>query len=265
MQKYAVIGNPISHSLSPRIHQLFAKQCNINLQYEKIHVSDNASFAATITDFFLKGGKGLNITAPFKEQAFNIATLHTERCDKARAANTLWMQHGQLHADTTDGIGLIRALAPYIKLDDKKVMIIGAGGSARSIIAPLLSANIKALHIVNRTPEKMLALKNDFPQITIGSFAQLHTSYDLIINTIPVGFEEFYQQQLPTCILSANTYCYDLVYNIHEATAFTSWARSLGATAHDGLSMLIEQAAEAFYIWHNVMPQPINPLIFIDS
>lgn len=249
---FAVIGSPISHSLSPIIHQLFAKQMGFSLTYEKIKAYES-EFESVVTNFFATGGKGLNITLPFKQHAFEMAKVRTKRCEKAKAANTLWMLDGALHADTTDGIGLIRDLARHITLDAKKVLILGAGGAARGIIEPLLGANIAELMVANRTKTRVNALQIDFPRIMACALANLNSSFDLIINATSASLvnSDF---TLPSSILTPKTYCYDLVYNLDEPTPFVNWARQHGCMATDGLGMLIEQAAEAFSIWHGVMP-----------
>ena len=160
---FAVIGNPIAHSLSPTIHQLFAKQTGLVFGYEKILVSQG-KFELTVSDFFAQGGKGLNITSPFKQRAFAMAQTCTPRCQQAKAANTLWLSKGVLHADTTDGVGLIKDLSRYLTLEGRQVLLLGAGGGARSIIPSLLAANIAELMVVNRTELRAQELQIDFRQ-----------------------------------------------------------------------------------------------------
>ncbi|MCX7116204.1 MAG: shikimate dehydrogenase [Gammaproteobacteria bacterium] len=256
---FAVIGNPINHSLSPRIHQSFAEQLGINLSYKTIQ-AENQTFKQTVIDFFKQGGKGLNITMPFKQLAFDLATVHTARCQQAKAANTLWMSEGHLHADITDGIGLIRDLSRHLSLTGKQILLLGAGGAARGIIAPIFAAKIAALTLVNRNVEKAKALQLDFPQITCRSLPELHASYDLIINATSASLTDP-SFSLPASLLHSSSFCYDLVYNIQAPTPFTSWAYQQGCTASDGLGMLVEQAAEAFYIWHGVMPDTQSVMV----
>ncbi|TAL63852.1 MAG: shikimate dehydrogenase, partial [Legionella sp.] len=138
-QRFAVIGNPVAHSLSPHIHQYFAEQFNIQLTYEKI-LSQAPDFAAQVSYFFSQGGKGLNVTLPFKEEAFALAQIKTPRGQLAGAVNTLWMHAGQLHADNTDGIGFLRDLVRHIEPQGKQILLLGAGGAARGILGPLSEA-----------------------------------------------------------------------------------------------------------------------------
>lgn len=247
----AVIGTPISHSLSPMIHQHFANQVGLLLDYRKIY-GDEQSFETQVTEFFKEQGRGLNITLPYKERAFAMANRHSSRCLEARAANTLWQQNGELYADNTDGVGLLRDLARFMDVAGKKIVILGAGGAARGIIGPLLSVGAR-ITVINRTIEKAMALASDFPQIQYQSSSAPKLLCDVIINatsaslsgiSLHLGCEDW-----PT-----KPFCYDLAYQIQDNTPFVASARAIGCLAHDGLGMLIEQAAEAFYLWHNVMP-----------
>ncbi len=293
--RFAVMGNPIAHSLSPFIHQQFAEQTGIQLSYEKILVPE-ASFEAQVVEFFSHGGKGLNITLPFKQRAFALATSPTPRAMQAKAANTLWMTGEQLHADNTDGIGLIRDLATQLDLEGKQVLLLGAGGAARGVIGPLLAAGIAQLTVVNRTTEKATNLQADFRQIKCSRFAELEGSFDLIINATSASLVEATQplevnirnelrttnpspalrapsprsrgegenegssleekMMLPLAVLKPTTLCYDMAYSKQGSTAFVDWAHGQGVLAMDGLGMLVEQAAEAFFIWHGVRPDP---------
>jgi shikimate dehydrogenase len=247
------MGNPISHSLSPVIHQLFAQQTGITLTYEKIRIDIN-QFEQQVTDFFAQGGKGLNITLPCKQRAFSMSAEVTPRCLAARAANTLWMQEGRLHADNTDGVGLLRDLSRHISISDKHILLLGAGGAARGILGPLLAAGSAQLTIVNRTPEKAQALQRDFPQAQYCIFADLEgKSYDLVINATSASLDDE-SLALPDSLMVTKPLCYDLTYSNNKPTTFVAWARAQGCNAMDGLGMLVEQAAEAFFIWHHVMP-----------
>ncbi|MGC1182240.1 shikimate dehydrogenase [Legionella sp.] len=258
---FAVVGNPISHSLSPVIHQLFAAQSNIHLTYKKIR-SDEYSFEQQVIDFFAQNGSGLNITSPFKQRAFNMAQHITERCKWAKAANTLWINKNRLYADNTDGIGLIRDLRRHIILQKKRVLIIGAGGVVRGILYPLLANDLAELVVTNRTRANAESLQKDFPAIKCKSINQLSTPFDLIINATSASLMgEFVS--LPKECLSAKSLCYDLSYKQHEATSFVEYTRNLGCMAVDGLGMLVEQAAEAFFIWHNVLPETDKVLKFL--
>ena len=252
MIRFAVMGNPVSHSLSPLIHQEFAQQFGINLCYEKI-LGEICGFEAQVMDFFGSVGRGLNITLPFKERAFAMNLIKTPRCLVAKAVNTLWFQADTLHGDNTDGVGLIRDLNRYVDLSEKTILLLGAGGAARGVLAPLL-ATAASVTIVNRTNERARALLTDFPTASLGSWDKLeHRSYDVIINATSASLNDN-ALQLPTYLLQTKPFCYDLAYSKDTATPFVNWARTLGCEAMDGLGMLVEQAAESFYIWHGIMP-----------
>lgn len=253
LNRYAVMGNPVAHSLSPVIHQSFAKQIGIELCYEKIQVQAG-HLPEEVRQFFLAGGKGLNITLPFKEEAFALAAKASQACQQAKAANTLWMEEGCLQADNTDGRGLITDLSRHVDLAGKTILMLGAGGAARGVIAPLLAANIDSLSIVNRTFSKALALQKDFPQIHCLADQELRDEgFDIVIHATSAGIR---QEALvwPETILKTAILCYDLSYSIEGQTPFVSWAKAKGCLAMDGLGMLVEQAAAAFQIWHGVLP-----------
>ena len=251
--RFAVMGNPIAHSLSPFIHHCFAEQTGKQLRYEKIKV-DEASFEDHVFNFFAQGGRGLNITLPFKQRAFVMAKKATDRCMQAKAANTLWLDAaGHLQADNTDGVGLIRDLSHHISLEAKQVLLLGAGGAARGIVGPLLAANIAQLTIANRTVEKTKALQIDFPQIKGITLSELKDNYDLILNATSASLTAKLPV-LPSSVLQNAPFCYDLAYCVKGLTSFVVWAREQGCAAMDGLGMLVEQAAESFFIWHGLKP-----------
>lgn len=263
LQRFAVVGNPVDHSLSPIIHQYFAQQARITLAYEKIK-ADEHSFKTQVSDFFTQNGKGLNITLPFKQDAYILAQQHTERCTLAGAANTLWMQDKQLHADNTDGIGLLRDLKRYTSLEGKRILILGAGGAARGIIPSLLENKRMELVVANRTLSKANELQRRFPEITFFSLSQLSGAFDLIINATSASLAgEFVA--LPAECFARKPLCYDLAYKHQQATAFVHYAKNLGCEAVDGLGMLVEQAAEAFFIWHHVIPKTEEVLAALRS
>jgi shikimate dehydrogenase len=251
--QFAVIGNPIEHSRSPDIHHLFGQETGISLNYIKI-LSKEADFESQVNDFFIQGGQGLNVTLPFKQRAYVMAKNHTPRCQAAKAANTLWMNERQeLCADNTDGVGLVRDLSRHIQLPGSHILILGAGGAARGIINPLLEQGLSQLTIANRTEETLAALKDDFPVIECMGLDTLSGNYTLIINTTSAGYTGGFIQ-LPADILATSPLCYDLSYNLKEPTPFVHYARANGCQAVDGFGMLVEQAAESFYIWHRVLP-----------
>ena len=250
---FAVIGNPIEHSLSPVIHQYFAQQTNIELSYDKIKGSEQF-FEQQVSDFFTNNGKGLNITLPFKQRAFALVENKTLRCQLAGATNTLWIQDNQLYADNTDGIGLLRDLARHTELSEKNILILGAGGAARGIIAPLLAINPASLTVANRTIEKGVKLKEDFPQINYCGLNNLSGLFDVIINATSASLDNK-MVAFPKLLMQAKPFCYDLAYCQKKATPFVDYAQKQGCKAIDGLGMLIEQAAESFFIWNKIMPQ----------
>lgn len=255
--RFAVMGNPVAHSLSPVIHGLFAKQTGRVLKYEKILI-DLPRFEQQVAAFFTQGGKGLNITLPCKHRAFAMSEQWSTRCSEARAANTLWMHAGKLHADNTDGVGLMRDLERYIHLAGKTILLLGAGGAARGVLGPLLAANPAQLMIVNRTTENAHVLQLDFSEAMSCSFAELLTHvekkpFDVVLNATSASLDG-QSLALPTLLMATKPFCYDLAYRKNQATPFVAWARGLGCVAMDGLGMLVEQAAEAFFIWHGVRP-----------
>lgn len=271
LKYYAVIGNPIEHSLSPRIHQAFAQQCGIGLQYDKICVETHGTvFENFVRDFFNQGGSGLNITLPFKQRAFQLADHLTERARLAGAVNTLIPLAGGsssrgIQGDNTDGVGLIQDLLEHQKqsIAGKCILILGSGGATKGIVPALLAENPAQITIASRNPGQCYAVaSNDMssnevsPQRRLGpslSYKNLSGSFDLIINATPLSLSN----QLPPitpAILRASSFCYDLVYHKSRETVFTRWAKEQGVASCDGLGMLIAQAAEAFYQWHGKRP-----------
>lgn len=253
MKRFAVVGNPIAHSVSPVIHQHFAEQCTISLSYEKM-LGDDSLFEEQITNFFAREGAGLNITLPYKQRAFALASHATERCKCAGAANTLWMSNSQLHADNTDGIGLVRDLMRYMELDGKRILVLGGGGAARGIIYPLLEMNPASLTVAIRSIEKADELQYTFPEIDIIGLNQLNSRFDLVINATSASLSGD-TLELPETLISHHPFCYDLSYKLKEDTSFVHYAKRQGCEAVDGLGMLVEQAAESFFIWNGVLPE----------
>lgn len=256
VDQYAVLGNPINHSLSPLIHRLFSEQTQQPLLYSAIlvplhHLRD------VLNQFRAEKGKGVNITSPFKQEAVHLVDSLTERATLAQAINTIrFNEDGSCMGDNTDGIGLIRDLTrnQRISLSGKKLLILGAGGAVRGIVAPLLNEKPELLMIANRTQSKAEALVTQF--IPFGNIAACSLSsiknhpFDLIINTI--------SGELPTLsndLRNSNTFCYDLRY-AHENTDFLRWAEQQDIHSYcDGLGMLVEQAAESFYFWRGILPE----------
>ncbi|MEZ5489929.1 MAG: shikimate dehydrogenase [Gammaproteobacteria bacterium] len=260
MLRFAVVGNPVSHSKSPVIHSLFAQQTGIELQYTREEVSE-ARFDAFVKQFFASGGRGLNVTVPFKEKAFQLVERLTARAQQARAVNTLFLdEQKRLWGDNTDGIGLVRDLKGNhnIQLRDKRLLILGAGGAVRGALGNLAEESPQSITIVNRTLNKALTLKKEFAglvNIEALSFQDsIEGPFDIIINGTSTGLHGKVPPLSPVAI-GPDSCCYDMTYGNQE-TAFMRWAAQQGAALTlDGLGMLVEQAAEAFAVWLNVRPQ----------
>jgi len=256
---YAVFGSPIKHSKSPRIHKLFAEQTLQSLIYDAQEVNAE-QFSSSVSHFFANGGKGLNCTLPLKELAWRFADKKTERAELSKAVNTLALQpDGSLLGDNTDGVGLLTDLMNnhLVKLKDQNVLILGAGGASRGIILPILEQNVASLVIANRTIDKAINLANEFVHkgaINGCGFDDLaHQQFDLIINATSSSLSNEIPP-LPENILSNNGVCYDLAYG-NDPTSFVRWGeKNKAIKSLDGLGMLVEQAAEAFFIWRGVRP-----------
>lgn len=257
---YAVMGNPIGHSKSPRIHTLFAQQTGQNIDYQAIQV-DEGGFRQAVGNFFANGGKGLNITVPFKQQAYELSESLSDRAKSAKAVNTLLINDdGKIFGDNTDGIGLLRDLMQNhgIALKSKSVLLIGAGGAARGVIPSLVESDIKSLHIVNRTPKRAYDLRDafiEFTQISASAFDTLpESAFDIVINASASSLQGDIPPLADTSVHSESC-CYDLMYAA-QATPFLNWAIGLGVQhCYDGLGMLVEQAAESFFLWRKLRPQ----------
>jgi len=258
--RFAVVGNPVSHSKSPMIHTLFASQTGKQLQYTREEVALDG-FTEFVQEFFWSGGTGLNITVPFKEQAFELAQVHSERAKLARAVNTLYLDDQQrLRGDNTDGIGLVRDLRDNhgIVISGKRVLMIGAGGAVRGALGSLAEETPDSITLVNRTLSKAVTLQQEFSQlanISAHSFdAQFDGPFDLVINGTSTGLQGEAPEVSPDAV-GSQTCCYDMMYGSHD-TPFMTWARQQGASqVLDGLGMLVEQAAESFTIWLEVAPE----------
>lgn len=248
---FAVMGNPIEHSLSPQIHAKFAEEAGIVLRYDKLCVPLDA-FEKEVRAFFKAGGKGLNITLPFKQRAFEMSDEATPRARAAGVANTLWMQGEKLYADNTDGIGFIRDFSRYASIKNASILLLGAGGAAHGILPALLEKKPRALILVNRTLEKANALQQRYPSIQVAdSFGAVEDVFDCIINATA---SSLLASEMPfmSSWLESKPFCYDLAYSKVKKTPFVEWASDLGAKAVDGYGMLVEQAAESFFVWHAV-------------
>ncbi len=256
IDKYAVFGNPIAQSKSPFIHTEFAKQTQQAISYQAI-LAPVDQFSQSLMAFFANGGKGANVTAPFKEQAYAACDELSELAKLAGAVNTLiYLPSGKIRGDNTDGVGLVTDVIQHFgDIANKQVLLVGAGGAARGCIKPLLQAGV-SLTICNRTcskAQKLADLFNQFGDVKAKSIEELATSFDLIINSTSAGLAGELIK-LPSCIIDSNTQCYDMSYGA-EVTLFNQWALSQGANkVADGLGMLVGQAAHSFNIWRGVMP-----------
>jgi len=257
--RYAVMGNPIAHSKSPRIHTLFAAQFGHDIDYRAILV-EPGRFGQAVAAFLAEGGKGLNVTVPFKEEAWALAATHTARAQRAGAVNTLVLDpSGSHYGDNTDGVGLVRDLRDNhgCELAGSRVLLLGAGGAARGVIGPLLDEKPARLVVANRTAFKAVELARTFrdsgPVEGCGLDALEGSSFDVLINATAAGLRGEVPD-LPSGLAQEESWCYDMMY-ADEPTAFLRWAQTHGARrALDGLGMLVEQAAEAFFLWRGVRP-----------
>ena len=259
IDQYAVMGYPIAHSQSPRIHALFAAQTRQSLEYRAILV-EPGGFMTAARAFRAAGGKGLNVTVPFKQDAWVCADILSARAERAGAVNTLIFEPGGIRGDNTDGVGLVRDLTVNHGrlLTDQRILLLGAGGAARGVLQPLLAERPAQLVIANRTVEKALGLAvrfSDLGRVSACGFPELAgRQFDLIINATAAGLENAVPS-LPEGVLAAGGGCYDLMYG-HEPTVFVRWGREQGALLSlDGLGMLVEQAAESFHLWRGVWPE----------
>ncbi len=259
--RYAVIGNPISHSKSPLIHRMFAEQAGQDISYEAIE-APMEGFAATIERLLTDGYKGCNVTVPFKLEAWKLANEHTSRSIDAEATNTLSFKDGKIYADNTDGTGLVRDIEINhgFKLKGKSILLIGAGGAAQGVLHPLLEASQAPPVIYNRTLEKAIKLQKTVTEhgnfshfsVKAAEFGALtNEQFNIVINATSTGLTGG-EIPLPASIFAPDALAYDMMYG--RETPFMTFARAHGAQVADGLGMLVEQAAEAFYIWRGVRP-----------
>lgn len=260
---YAVAGNPIAHSKSPLIHQQFAQQAQQAMHYGRLQPEIDG-FANAATKFFAAGGKGMNVTVPFKLDAQAFASQLTPRAQLAGAVNTLWIEGGEIYGDNTDGAGLVRdLLAQGIALHESRILLLGAGGAARGVIGPLLEQSPKCLVIANRSSEKAATLVKLFANLAATQEVALESRtlrdlestektpypFDLVINATAAGLsdESPLSASAVTNIFTPSSFAYEMVYG--KTTAFMQQALQRGARISDGLGMLVEQAADAFLVW----------------
>ena len=259
LDQYAVFGNPIKHSQSPAIHAMFARQTGQKIEYRAELVAVN-HFEQAVRHFAKHGGKGLNVTVPFKQIAYEFASSLSTRAQQAGAVNTLVIHETDFYGDNTDGIGLERDLLHNhgVIINGKKILLLGAGGAGRGVLASLLANRPQQLTIANRTAEKAVELAHAFASLgnTHGcGFEQLDDhSYDIIINATSASLHGEVPP-LAKSLIDSGTFCYDMMY-AREATVFMQWASAHHAGGvSDGLGMLVEQAAESFHIWRGIKPE----------
>jgi shikimate dehydrogenase len=256
---YGVMGNPVAHSKSPQIHQAFAQQTGQDMDYRAILVPLDG-FAAALAQFQGEGGAGLNITVPFKVEAWQLADERSARAERAGAVNTLMFRaDGSRFGDNTDGAGLVRDLRDNheVHLEGARILLLGAGGAVQGVLAPLLQEQPAQIVIANRTADKGRALAEHFSDLgplSGGGFEELGAQrFDVIINGTAASLRDEVPP-LPDTALHHNSVCYDMMYS-DTPTAFVRWGRARGARLSvDGLGMLVEQAAESFLLWRGVRP-----------
>jgi shikimate dehydrogenase len=254
--RYAVIGNPIAHSKSPEIHAAFARATGQELEYGRI-LAPLDGFAAAVAAFRAAGGRGLNVTLPFKGEACRLATELSDRARAVDAVNTLRFEGTRVMGDTTDGVGLVRDIGGNlgVAIESRRVLLVGAGGASRSVIPALLEARPAAVVVVNRTVERATELERQFGgRVQAAGFATLpRRPFDIVINATSAG----HAGELPPLersLFAPGALAYDMTYG-QGAEAFLALARAAGAArSADGLGMLVEQAAESFFIWRGVRP-----------
>jgi shikimate dehydrogenase len=258
--KYAVIGNPVAHSKSPLIHAAFARATGADLTYEAL-LAPLDGFSVAVRAFIAAGGRGVNVTVPFKQEAYALADEAADSACNAHAANVLDLRAGRIVAHNTDGTGLLRDLTDNLgcTLRGRRVLLMGAGGASWGVAGPLLQAGPLQFTVANRTADKAIALVRHFTHAgaacmpEASTYAQLTgRTYDVIINATSAGLIDA-MPALPEGVVAAGAYAYDMVYG--KETPFMHYARERGAHVADGTGMLVEQAAESFYIWRGVRPE----------
>lgn len=260
MDRYAVIGHPVGHSKSPFIHARFASQTREPMEYGMIDATPEV-FEATVRDFFDNGGRGLNITVPHKQRAWEMSEWRSDGAERSGAVNTLFIdEKGRLCGHNTDGVGLVRDITRNHegRIAGQRLLLLGAGGAVRGVLPALLAQKPASVHIANRTPGRAEALAQHFSNaipVTPSDYPSLagQEPFDLVINGTSASLDNELPP-VPDGLLAAAAWCYDMAYGKGE-TAFQRWSREQGAArAIDGCGMLVEQAAQSFYIWRGVMP-----------
>ena len=254
---YAVIGNPVAHSKSPAIHALFASGTQQDMEYGRL-LAPLDGFVNAVRNFIDKGGKGLNVTVPFKFDAFEMAMTLTQRAKMAGAVNTLSFQDGKVHGDNTDGAGLVADITSNagISLLDSRILLLGAGGAAYGVMLPLQEQKPALIHIANRSVDKAIDLAEQFSafgKTSASAYEDLDEPFDIVINATSAGLSNT-MPPVPKNVFGGRTLALDMVY-ADRPTPFMEFAAQYGAQTRDGFGMLVEQAAESFFVWRGIKPQ----------
>lgn len=261
INRYTLIGQPVAHSISPAIHHLFGELTQRRLHYSRTEATDK-TFAPIVKEWFESGGKGCNITAPFKELAVSVCDRLKDSAKLANAVNTIELHRdGSLVGHNTDGIGLLTDIEKNkrVNVTGKRILILGAGGAARGAIAPILSAQPACLHIANRTIDRAKLIADTFASAGTTGYSNYddltqEPRFDIVINATSMGFDNG-SPPIPANVVDANTFAYDMTYS-KQQTPFLSWCEQTGVTQFsDGFGMLVEQAADAYLIWEGVRPK----------
>jgi shikimate dehydrogenase len=257
--QYAVIGNPIAHSKSPLIHAEFARQTQQPISYERI-LAPLDGFANTVRELIANGFKGANVTVPFKLEAYALCDVLSERAKAAGAVNTLIFEAGEIKGDNTDGVGLVNDIVGNLKVEiaNKRILLLGAGGAAQGVLLPLLNQHPAQITIANRSVEKAhfmvqkIAMQVALQNVLVCDYASLNDGFDIVINATSVGLTDAVLPIADVIFTAKNTLAYDMMYGFE--TPFIKQASANKASVANGLGMLVEQAAEAFYLWRHVRP-----------
>jgi shikimate dehydrogenase len=267
--EYGVIGHPVTHSRSPFIHGMFARQTGQNMVY-RLHDVPPENLHAYVMDFWRRGGRGLNVTVPHKVPACTMVRALSERATRAGAVNTLLMDQDGITGDNTDGAGLVLDLTANLKVDlsDARILMVGSGGAVRGVVGPLLDQSPALIMIAGRSAERAAALARIFgalgPVQGCGLERLGRGAFDLIINATSAGLAGEVPA-IPRGVLHESTFCYDMSY-ARAGTAFLAWAKEQGCKrAAQGWGMLVEQAAESFELWRGVRPQTAGVLAALSS
>lgn len=267
---YAVLGNPVEHSRSPEIHAAFARAVGVALQYHRVRV-EPGTFAATLSGLRSRGLRGCNVTLPCKADAWRSATVRTPRAERCGSVNTIWFgADGGCFGDTTDGIGLVRDLRTHgVDIAGRDLLLLGAGGAAAGVLADLLAERPRSVLVANRTADKasaLAAMNADAGPVAAAPFAQLSgMRFDLVVNATSAGLAGQLPSLPPGLLLNPGACCYDMLYGA-ATRPFRDWAvAQCAALVLDGIGMLVEQAAESFFIWEGVRPDTAAVIAMVRS